>query len=130
MQQLPEEFFTVESMATLVGASGATFVIANGVQAALGFNPRWFALAVAQVICLVGVYAAHSAADAATPVDYFVGVVNGFLVYWTAAGATAMGRRRADGSADDAVAHGLEVPPERGSGRGSRRRRSFLTPWF
>lgn len=52
---LPKEFFTIQSMLTLTGATGATFVIANGCQRAFNFNPRWFALVIAQVISLVGV---------------------------------------------------------------------------
>ena len=80
---LPREFFTPQSMLTLTGATGATFVIANGLQKAFDFNPKWLALVIAVTICVVGVFATGG-----RMVDYFVGVMNGFLVYCTAAGAT------------------------------------------
>lgn len=82
---LPKEFFTTQSMLTLTGATGATFVISNGCQRALDFNPRWLALAIAIAICLFGVFTTGGRAG-----DYFVGVVNGFLVFCTAAGATGL----------------------------------------
>jgi hypothetical protein len=69
----PKEFFTLQSMVTLTGATGATYVIANGCQSALNFNPRWLALAIAQVISLFGVYATQGIGS-----DYFGGIVNGF----------------------------------------------------
>src|SRR5574337_476656 len=82
---LPNQFFTIQSMLTLSGATGATFVIANGCQRAFDFNPRWFALAIALVISLIG---AHLSAVTAS--DYFVGIVNGFLIYCTTVGATTV----------------------------------------
>ena len=47
-----DEFFTIQSMLTLTGATGATFVVANGLQKAFNFNPRW---SIAQAISLFGV---------------------------------------------------------------------------
>jgi hypothetical protein len=61
------------------------FVISNGLQLAFNFNPRWLALLISQVIVLSGVYMGG------VGIDYFVGLVNGFLVYCTAAGATLVG---------------------------------------
>jgi hypothetical protein len=112
-------------MGTLTGAAGATYVIANSLQAAIGFNPRWLALVIAQVLCTFGVYASHP--DGALASDYFIGAVNGFLVHWTAAGATSMtalavGRQSAKPAA---------VP--RGGESGSEItsiKRTFSTPWF
>ncbi len=49
---VPKEFFTLQSMLTLSGATGATFVIANGLQRAFDFNPRWLVLLIAEIICL------------------------------------------------------------------------------
>lgn len=40
---LPKEFFTVESMLTLIGASGMTFIVSNAIQKAFNFNPSWLA---------------------------------------------------------------------------------------
>ena len=116
---LPKEFFTPESMLTLAGASGSTFVICNSLQRAFDFNPRWLALLVAQAIVLVG-----TASSGATAVpDYLVGVVNGFLVYLTAAGGTSA----AGGSGGQPVARGAA---ERAAQVSPGGRRGFLTPWF
>jgi hypothetical protein len=105
---IPKEFFTMQSMLTLTGATGITFVVCNGLQHALDFNPRWLALVIAQIICLYGVYVTgHSWGD------LIPGVANGFLVYSTACGATAT-----VGTA----------PPEEQRNLTSRRR--FRTRWF
>jgi hypothetical protein len=82
MATLPQDFFTIQSMLTLTGASGATYVICNGLQKALNFNPRWLALAIAEIVTLAGALATRP-----TFVGAAIGVVNGFLVYCTASGA-------------------------------------------
>jgi hypothetical protein len=115
--QLPKEFFTLQSMLTLAGAAGATFVVCNGLQKAFNFNPRWLALAVAQLIVLAGT----SATGATRLIDYLVGVINGFLVYLTAAGGTDA----AAGAAGAApVARGAAAVPA------AAPKRRFLTRWF
>jgi len=81
--ELPKEFFTLQSVLTLGGATGATFLIANGLQRAFDFNPKWLALAIALVLSLFGVYFTGGAGS-----DYFIGVINGFLIYATTVGAT------------------------------------------
>jgi hypothetical protein len=120
---LPKEFFTLQSMLTLTGATGAVFVVSNGCQRAFNFNPRWLALIVAQIIILSGVYLTGGRG-----VDFFVGVINGFLVYCTAAGATLVA---GDGSAT-VISRGTAVNtagqaafPQMDSSR-----RRFLTSWF
>jgi len=109
---IPKEFFTLQSMLTLTGATGATYVIANGCQSAFNFNPRWLALAIAQAISLFGVHATQGSGS-----DYFVGVVNGFLIYCTAAGATSITGR-----------------PSRSTSRetagGAAPKRTFFQSWF
>jgi len=113
--ELPKEFFTVQSMLTLTGATGATFAVSNGLQRAFNFNPRWLALAIAIVICVFGVLATGG-----QPMDYFVGVVNGFLVYCTAAGATTVGA----GSESGTLARG------RSNSVHARAGRRFFSPWW
>jgi hypothetical protein len=114
-----KELMTLESMLTLTGASSATLLIGNSIQYLFNKNPRWLALAVAEVISNVGVYSVHG-----QPIDYFVGVVNGFLIFCTAVGASQMTGRRspraaARGPGDPRLPH----PDENG-------RRAFLTSWF
>lgn len=115
--ELPKEFFTLQSMVTLAGAAGATFVVCNGLQKAFNFNPRWLALVVAQVIVLAGT----ASTGATRPIDYLVGIINGFLVYLTAAGGTdaAAGATGAQPVARGAAAQSAPQP-----------KRRFLTPWF
>lgn len=108
-------FFTMQSMLTLGGATTATFALSNAIQQAFNYNPKWLALAIAEVITLAGAY--YSAADGA---GYGVAVVNGALIYCTAAGITHMGssatRDRQTRSTTRAA--------------GPERLRRFLTPWF
>jgi hypothetical protein len=114
-----KEFFTLQTMLTLTGASSATVIIANSIQYAFNVSPRWLALLIAEVISNVGVYVNHGLA-----IDYFVGIVNGFLIFCTAVGASQMvGRRRSRGAArgvDD-----LRTSQETGDSR-----RHFFTAWF
>jgi hypothetical protein len=52
---VPKDFFTIQSVVTLSGVTGTTFVVCNGLQRAFDFNPKWLGLAVAQVLVLLGV---------------------------------------------------------------------------
>ena len=118
---IPKEFFTVQSMATLAGASGATFVVANGIQRAFNRNPRWLALAIALIISIVGTYSSHKNSPTDWT-DYFVAVINGFLIFATAAGGTHIAGRQQT----HARARGVDDLNERVPST----ERSFLTPWF
>ena len=122
---IPEEFFTLQSMLTLTGATGATFVVSNGLQKAFNFNPKWLALAIALVISLFGVYASHGEGAPHLVSDYFVGVINGFLIYCTAAGATHIAGDGGGGA--PAQARGAADAPYP---QARDRQRKFLSPWF
>jgi len=117
MASVPTEFFTLQSMLTLSGATGATVVVSNGFQRAFDFNPRWLALAVAEAIAIAGVVNIGGSGS-----DYFIGVVNGFLIYCTSAGAAAL-----TGTPQPApgVARGAA-----NAGGGAPNRRGFRTRWF
>jgi hypothetical protein len=116
---LPNDFFTIQSMMTLTGATGATIVIANGCQKAFNFNPKWFALAIAVGISLFGVFASNGAGS-----DYFIGLVNGFLIFCTSAGAsTIVGTP----SPQESQARGLS---DMAGSQKSVNKREFLTRWF
>ena len=117
---IPTQFFTAESMLTLTGAAGATFVICNGLQRAMNFNPRWLALAIAEALTVFGTLSSHASNKLpTTAADILVAIVNGFLVYATATGTSAIaGGGHAGGSRLDR----LQVAPPP--------RRRLFTPWF
>ena len=106
-----KDFFTLASMLTLTGASGMTYVACNALQRAFNFNPRWLGLAVAEAICLWGIYSHKDT----VPSDYFIGVFDGFLVYLTALGGiTVSGKEQPVAMGRDA-----QIP-----------RRGFFTRWI
>lgn len=124
------DFFTLGTMVTLSGATGSTFVVCNGIQKAFNFNPRWLALLVAQIIVLGGAYAVGKR----ELLDYFVGVINGFLVFCSAAGAS--GVLGTDGPVAkgpvvaDLVARGVPDALRSDAPLFEKTRRSFLSKWF
>ena len=83
---IPGDFFTPESMFTLAGATLLTTVITNSCQHAFNWNPKWLGLVVAVAITLAGVYFTTEA----KAVNYFMSILNGFLVYASAAGIMQM----------------------------------------
>jgi hypothetical protein len=114
-----DDLFTVKAMLTLTGATGATVVVGNGCQAAFNFNPRWLALATAMAISMFAVY--HNKGG---PSDYFVGVVNGFLIFLTAVGANTMsGKKPGEGGTARGVDQPLEAMP-------ASAKRRFTTRWY
>ena len=106
-----EDFFTIGSLQTFVGTTGMVYAVSNGVQRAFDFNPKWFALLVSQIIMMVAV---SNGVENPTWLHYFIGVMNGFLVYLTASGATTVSSSAAGNSASTLVE----------SSRG------FTTPWW
>jgi len=111
---LPKEFFTIEAMGTLAGVTAATLVIVNGCQRAFNFNPAWFGLAVAEMICLTWVFVSGGVGS-----DWFIAVINGFLVYAAAGGVTGAG---ASVTGSTVVAKGARP--------GARTQRRFFSPWW
>lgn len=125
---IPKEFFTLQSMLTLSGATGVTYLICNGLQRAFNFKPAWLGLVVAVTISLFGV----SQTSANKPVDYFVGIINGFLIYCAAAGGTELTVNRGDNS--QPVSHDNQTGSSTGTMGGSRQaasqKRKFNSSWF
>jgi len=118
--QIPQEFFTVQSIITLTGATVATFVIANGIQMAFNFNPKWLALIIAIILSLFGVYESHLPDKPHLLSDYFIGIINGFLIYCTAVGASQIAAPKTENKQKEAT---RRLQP-------NTTKRTFFSPWF
>ncbi|SFQ79912.1 hypothetical protein [Hymenobacter arizonensis] len=119
-------FFTTESFATFGGATAITFVVANGIQRAFDYNPKWLALAIAIAVCeMVVVVSGPITAAACT-----VALLNGFLVYSTAGGITSLPGNPNPGhtSGGGAARSPLNVPGA--TAAAARPNRKFLSSWF
>ena len=129
------DFFTLQSLGTFAGATGATVVISNSVQRVTNRNPAWLALFIAELICLLTVFWVHESAPESVQIvysDYFVAVVNGFLVFCSAAGSTAVGAAATGGAtqAAPAVARGDASEGIGSAPSATPVRRRFFTPWI
>lgn len=115
---LPKDFFTPDSIKTFAGATGITYVIANGLQQAFNVNPKWLALLIGILVCELGAYLSKSTEVG----DYLMGIVNGFLVFNAAGGVTNLSNKA---KPTDDVANVREgtAPPV-------APKRTFNTPWF
>ncbi|WP_447963190.1 hypothetical protein [Nitrospira sp. Ecomares 2.1] len=121
--EVPREFFTLQSMLTLTGATGAVFVVCNAIQAAFNFNPKWLALLLSEVISMAGV-----ALSGGHGLDYFVGLVNGCLIFSSAAGVVAINSGGDAKSRGDGTVTAEDI--RKGVSTSSRRGRGFFAPWF
>jgi hypothetical protein len=111
-QNLPNEFFTPESLLTFAGATAATLVVTNTAKSVADWNPRWFGLLVAQVVCLVGAFFAKDA----TSLTFVIAMLNGCAVYLAAAGS------------NDAA--GNHLNPRSPMRAGTTFWQRFWSPWF
>lgn len=88
------DLMTLQSLATLGGASFATLAVGNTCQHVFGFNPRWLGLLVAELVML-GV--AATSAESAQFAPYLIALINGTIVYSSAVGANVItGRPHSD----------------------------------
>lgn len=110
-----KDFFTVASITTFAGATGITYVVANGIQKAFNYNPKWLALAIGILICELGAVLSNASSVA----EYLMAIINGFLVFNTAGGMTSL--------------TGSPPPPDGGATREATfgpPKREFATPWL
>lgn len=126
---MANEFYTLTTLGTLIGATGATVAVTNAMRTAFDISPRWLGLVIAQVICLGGLLATGSSSAS----DWFVAVLNGFLVFTTAAGATVVGAGL--GKGPDPVRAGaagrpVNISPGAQPASHSGKEGSFWAPWF
>jgi hypothetical protein len=79
---LPKEFFTKESILTLLGAASATLIVCNALRRSINFSPKWLALIIALLISFAGAIES----TAGSLLDYLLAFVNGCLIFCTAVG--------------------------------------------
>jgi hypothetical protein len=114
--ELAQQFFTMGSLATLAGATGATLVVTNAARQAFGFARAWFGLVVAEVICIgLAIYAGQTGSD------FVIAALNGCLVYLGAAGASDAAGGKANEGAVPRGNEALEKP---------RGWRAFFGSWY
>jgi hypothetical protein len=112
---VPDTFFTNESFFSLAGATAIVFVVCNTLQRVFDFNPKWFALLLAEIVAVFGAWAA---ARPHVPSDYFIALLNGCLIYSAAGGGTAIAAAAETGQQKGLV--DVRVPEHR----------AFLSRWF
>ncbi len=83
---LPSELFTWTSLGTLAGLTGATVVVTNAISRAISWNPAWFGLVVSLSLSV-----ALAIVSKSSPADYILALLNGCLVYVSAAGTSSVG---------------------------------------
>lgn len=81
------ELFTLTSLGTFTGLTGATVVVTNTVSRVAGWSPAWFGFAVALILCTgVPLMTAEFSWS-----QQLLAFLNSCLVYLSAAGAGGMG---------------------------------------
>jgi hypothetical protein len=108
-------------MLTLTGATGIVFVVANGLKTAFDYSPKWIDLAIAQLVSIIGV-----ALSGGGGLDYFVGVIDGFLIFSAAAGLSSVGGPQAAATPRGDVLNADDIRQGRNLGARSR----FWSSWF
>lgn len=80
------------SVGTFAGATSITTVVSNGIQRAFAFNRGWLGLAIAELLCVGGVFLFQPAEGSGNlTVRLFLAVINGFFVFAASAGVSNIG---------------------------------------
>jgi hypothetical protein len=106
---LPDTFLTFETVGSFGGATAATLIVTNGIRRAFGWTAGWIGLVIAQIIVLGGTF---FVADFSGKL-LFIGIINGFLVFLSSAGA------------NEGVVSARGFQPQSAS-----KRRPFFQSWF
>ena len=129
---LPNEFFTFQSFSTLTGATGITVVVTNSLKNAFKINPAWLGLIVAIIISIMGVCLAGETGIS----NYVIGLLNGFLIFTTAAGANEAGSRKrlktrdTPDHANEEDVYGVPEYAHHLENDEPVRKRAFFSSWF
>jgi uncharacterized membrane protein len=128
--------FTVESIATLTGATTIVYIISNSLQKAFNFNPKWFALILSIIISLLSVYLSSGKINA-----YIIGFLNGFLIYANTVGIVHIaGKDETAQVITTRNSNGFDTPLGGGAPYGTsenattsqqrKNKRTFRTKWY
>lgn len=85
-------FFDLQSFLSLASASAMVIVVTSVCERVFHFRHEWFTLLISIAIALIGVAVRSIVLPRSPkpgPIDYAIGVLNGFLVYTTAVGAAS-----------------------------------------
>jgi hypothetical protein len=122
LQTIQNELSDPKTMYTLAGSTTAVFFITNGLQSALNFNPKWLGLVLSLLISLTGVYLSKGEMP-----NYLAGIVNGFIIYSSAAGGTHIlngNKTKGGGTGGGTPANTTPVVQP------SAQKRAFLSQWW
>jgi|HubBroStandDraft_6_1064221.scaffolds.fasta_scaffold802754_2 hypothetical protein len=119
---LPDNYFDRNGIGTLAGSSGAVFIV-NSVLFKLvpTFDPRWIAFVLSLALGI-----GRAVPGAKDWLDYVLGVLNGCLIFLTAAGGN-----QAAGAAETRVRAGsLSGKSKEQQFRARRETPTFFESWF
>jgi hypothetical protein len=122
---LANDFFTIESLGSFAGATSATVCVANGIQRAFNFSPKWLALAASEFVCLSLVAITPISDQTPIAAPYIIAFLNGFLVFFASAGLTELGS-----DLKEKFPSSPKSPKSRSFGSGGGAVRGFWTSWF
>ena len=113
--QPPKEFFTAQSITTFTGASAAVWVLSNLARIVIKKHTTIPCFIISLVVSYVGMYVTHTLDGG---VSYFLGFLNGALLFFTAVGVQgfAAAASRGEMTGETKLQSGTKV--------------KFLTPWF
>jgi hypothetical protein len=86
----PQDFFTKGSFATLLGATGIVYIVSGVVQSVFNFRPKWFALILSIVVSFIAASINADGAKEPALIRYLISLLNGFLIYSSAAGSNQL----------------------------------------
>ncbi len=113
------DLFTIESFATLAGASFIVYIITGVIQDVFKFNPKWFGLVLSFVVAFLGAILAQESTQ-----HYIVAFFNGFLIYANVVGIVAVTGKDLPKTPDDPDG------PYGSSDDSLSVKRSFRTKWY
>jgi hypothetical protein len=113
------QLLDLAALGTIGGQVLATTAVTNGLARAFNWQPRWLGLVVALICCLALAYLTNLTSG----LDWFLAVLNAFVVYLAAAGTSSAGAAVVSGPASDK----REMP---GQFENIPNTHGFFRPWF